>query len=149
MRTGFESLIHRDYAVLLAAIPAIAAGAIAAFVWRDRELVPAGPDPWLSRPPAPTSTSPAVAVALVGIVLAAMAERLENDPAAYPLLACAAARLAVPSPTSTAAFGWTGLTERAHRAAVDVLRPTALSALVRAATLDQGPDSGPERESAW
>jgi hypothetical protein len=71
-------------------------------------------------------------LALVGVILAVMADRLEHDPAAYPLLACAAARL-VAAPAMAGAV-WTGLTERARRAAVEVLRPAALSTLVRAAT---------------
>jgi hypothetical protein len=78
-------------------------------------------------------------LALVGVMLAAMAEGIERDPLAYPLLACAAARLipeaAEPAAAETAGRrGWTGLTERARRAAVEVLRPLALSTLVRAAT---------------
>lgn len=80
-------------------------------------------------------------LALVGVMLAAMAEGIERDPLAYPLLACAAARLipeaAEPEAAETAGRrGWTGLTERARRAAVEVLRPLALSTLVRAATWD-------------
>ena len=81
-------------------------------------------------------------LALVGVMLAAMAEGVERDPLAYPLLACAAARLipeaeaAEPRAADAAAgrHGWIGLTERARRAAVEVLRPLALSTLVRAAT---------------
>lgn len=90
-------------------------------------------------------------LALVGVMLAAMAEGIERDPLAYPLLACAAARLIPeaaqrdaghPAPSGTAVSNpagqrsWIGLTERARRAAVEVLRPLALSTLVRAATWD-------------
>src|SRR5581483_6458836 len=69
---------------------------------------------------------------------------IEHAPLAYPLLACAAARLVPETAQPDAAGvgdaggrrGWTGLTERARRAAVEVLRPLALSTLVRAATWD-------------
>lgn len=75
--------------------------------------------------------------ALIGVLLAVMAEGLEHDPAAYPSLAGAASRL-VPAGEHApeGLYAWTGLTERARRAAVQVLRPTALSTLVRAATYD-------------
>ena len=69
-------------------------------------------------------------------MLAAMAEGIERDPLAYPLLACAAARLVPETAEPGGRRGWTGLTERARRAAVEVLRPLALSTLVRAATWD-------------
>jgi hypothetical protein len=66
-----------------------------------------------------------------------MSEQREHDPAAYPALAGAASRLVPPGRRADAGpLGWTGLTERARCAAVQVLRPTALSTLVRAATYD-------------
>ena len=80
------------------------------------------------------SLRPDEELAMAGIILVAMADRLEHDPAAYPLLACAAARLVPELAGAAGRRGWTGLTERARRAAVEVLRPTALSVLVRAAT---------------
>lgn len=87
---------------------------------------------WLGADPA--TLRPDEELALIGVLLAAMAEGVEHDPLAYPALAVAAARL-VPEATQAAGRrGWSGLTERAHRAAVDVLRPLALSTLVRAAT---------------
>ena len=152
---GADSFVHRDYAALFASVPAIAIGSIAFFVLKDHlaatasRAIDAGASAgdgkgafgavsgdafaaWLAADG--QSLRPDEELALAGIVLAAMAERLEHDPAAYPLLACAAARL-VPELAGAAGWrGWTGLTERARRAAVEVLRPTALSALVRAAT---------------
>ena len=137
MSNGMESLIHRDYAALVAAVPLIAAGAVATFAWRDRGLSAQRPD---TDEPVTAALPQDVEYALIGVLLAVMAERLEHDPAAYPTLAGAASRLlptisgvrgGTPGPQ-----GWTGLTERARQAAVQVLRPTALSTLVRAATYE-------------
>jgi hypothetical protein len=133
MSNGIESLIHRDYAALVAAVPLIAAGAVATFAWRDRGQAAAGPDEARDAEPLPRDLE----YALIGVLLAVMAERLEHDPAAYPALADAASRLVPPGQrVDPGTPGWTGLTERARRAAVQVLRPTALSTLVRAATYD-------------
>jgi hypothetical protein len=134
MGNGIESLIHRDYAALVAAVPLIAAGAVATFAWRDRVLPAAEP----RRPDAASGPLPQdLEYALIGVLLAVMADQLEHDPAAYPSLADAASRLVPPGLRPPAgALGWTGLTERARRAAVQVLRPAALSTLVRAATYD-------------
>lgn len=133
MSNGIESLIHRDYAALVTAVPLIAAGAVATFAWRDRGQSTAGADEAQVAEPLP----PDLEYALIGVLLAVMAERLEHDPAAYPALAGAASRLVPPGRRADAGPpGWTGLTERARRAAVQVLRPTALSTLVRAATYD-------------
>jgi hypothetical protein len=144
---GVGSFVHRDYSALFATVPAIAAGSIALFVLKDycagaRSKRVGGAattgsiedilGSWLDA--GTTPLRPDEELALTGIVLAAMAERLEHDPAAYPLLACAAARLVPAFADASGWRGWTGLTERARRAAVDVLRPTALSVLVRAAT---------------
>ncbi|HWG24917.1 hypothetical protein [Actinospica sp.] len=133
MSNGMESLIHRDYAALVAAVPLIAAGAVATFGWRDR-----GP----ARAAAADEADSVIAAlpqdleyALIGVLLAVMAERLEHDPAAFPQLAGAASRL-VPPAYLSGPHGWTGLTERARQAAVQVLRPTALSTLVRAASYE-------------
>ena len=132
MSNGMESLIHRDYAALVAAVPLIAAGAVATFAWRDRGLTASAEEP---EPLAPLPQD--LEYALIGVLLAVMAERLEHDPAAYPLLAGAASKLLPPEALVGAGpHGWTGLTERARQAAVQVLRPTALSTLVRAATYD-------------
>jgi hypothetical protein len=133
MSNGMESLIHRDYAALVAAVPLIAAGAVATFAWRDRGL----PPPVATDEPAAEPLPQDLEYALIGVLLAVMAERLEHDPAAYPSLAGAASRL-VPAGARAGdgPLGWTGLTERARRAAVQVLRPTALSTLVRAATYE-------------
>jgi hypothetical protein len=134
MSNGMESLIHRDYTALVSAVPLIAGAAVATFAWRDR-----------GQPPAEQDETQAVAAALpqdleyalIGVLLAVMAERLEHDPAAYPLLAGAASRLLPPGQRlAPGPHGWTGLTERARQAAVQVLRPTALSTLIRAATHD-------------
>jgi len=134
MSNGMESLIARDYAALVAAVPLIAAGAVATFVWRDRGLGAAADEQVASVTPALPQD---VEYALIGVLLAVMAERLEHDPAAYPLLAGAASKLLPPQALVGAGpHGWTGLTERARQAAVQVLRPTALSTLVRAATYD-------------
>jgi hypothetical protein len=134
MSNGMESLIHRDYAALVAAVPLIAAGAVATFGWRDRGLNPAADD---EAEPVAAPLPQDVEYALIGVLLAVMAERLEHDPAAYPLLAGAASKL-LPTglPSGAGPHGWTGLTERARQAAIQVLRPTALSTLVRAATYD-------------
>jgi len=153
---GADSVIHRDYAALFASVPALAIGSIAFFVLKDHLAATTsqgiGADAsnagagagalgagagdvlgaWLAADG--QSLRPDEELALAGIVLVAMAQRLERDPAAYPLLACAAARLVPELPGAAGWRGWTGLTERARRAAVDVLRPTALSVLVRAAT---------------
>lgn len=132
MSNGMESLIHRDYAALVAAVPLIAAGAVGVFTWRDRGRMQLDADE-----PAPEPLPPDLEYALIGVLLAVMAEQLEHDPAAYPSLAGAASRLVPPGlRPAEGALGWTGLTERARRAAVQVLRPTALSTLVRAATYE-------------
>ena len=131
-----ESLIHRDYATLVAAVPLIAAGAVATFGWRDRGLA-ASAEPDGAAGPVTAALPQDVEYALMGVLLAVMAERLEHDPAAYPLLAGAASRLVPPAARAASGpHGWTGLTERARQAAVQVLRPTALSTLARAATYD-------------
>jgi hypothetical protein len=129
MSNGMESLIHRDYAALVAAVPLFAAGAVASFVWRDRGLAAESDEAEPVAPPLPRD----VEYALIGVLLAVMAERLEHDPAAYPTLAGAASRLIPPGQRlGGGPQGWTGMTERARQAAVQVLRPTALSTLVRA-----------------
>ncbi|HTJ72749.1 MAG TPA: hypothetical protein VL551_34740 [Actinospica sp.] len=130
MSNGMESLIHRDYAALVAAVPLIAAGAVATFGWRDRG--PAAADEAESVVEALPQD---LEYALIGVLLAVMAERLEHDPAAFPQLAGAASRLVPPAPRS-GPHGLTGLTERARQAAIQVLRPTALSTLVRAASYE-------------
>lgn len=155
--------MHRDYAELFALVPAIAVGSIAAFMLKDRlsgeavpELAESPAEPGGGRATLAGTLDEALnswlgaefsllrpdeELALVGVMLAAMAEGIEHDPLAYPLLARAAARL-VPETGqadpvgASARRGWTGLTERARRAAVEVLRPLALSTLVRAATWD-------------
>jgi hypothetical protein len=121
--SSVESFVHRDYAVLFGAMPAIALGSIATFVQRDRTAAgrskSAEADGGLAR-------GPARDLALAGVVLALIAERLELDPLGYPLLARAAARLVEQAgPLDRAAA--------VRRAAVDVIRPLALSTLVRAA----------------
>jgi hypothetical protein len=139
-----DSFVHRDYTALFASVPAIAIGSIAFFMLKDYVAAKgiggaasAGDSgsiaDWLAAADAP-SLSPDEELALAGVVLVAMAQRLEHDPAAYPLLACAAARLVPDLAGAAGRRGWSGLTERARRAAVEVLRPTALSILVRAAT---------------
>ena len=134
MSNGMESLIHRDYAALVAAVPLIAAGAVATFVWRDRGLSASAAEEPEPLPPLPQDLE----YALIGVLPAVMAERLEHDPAAYPSLAGAPPRGSCRqgSGRPTARTAGTGSTERARRAAVQVLRPTALSTLVRAATYD-------------
>ncbi|HET9170821.1 MAG TPA: hypothetical protein VFN97_15395 [Actinospica sp.] len=131
MSNGMESLIHRDYAALVTAVPLIAGAAVATFAWRDRGRTSAAADE------AEIVALPQdLEYALIGVLLAVMAERLEHDPAAYPQLAGAASRLLPPGGRAPGPQGWTGLTERARAAAVEVLRPTALSTLIRAATYD-------------
>ena len=128
-----EALIHRDYAALVSAVPLIAAGAVATFVWRDRGRVASAERDGAE--PVTAALPQDLEYALIGVLLAVMAERLEHDPAAYPLLAGAASRLLPPAARAVSGpHGWTGLTERARQAAVQVLRPTALSTLVSAAT---------------
>jgi hypothetical protein len=142
---------HREWAALFAAVPVVTLGSLVLFALRDRgganTAAEAGADAAkpMSSTDAPCGESgisalrlrPDEELALAGVVLAAMAERLERDPVTCPLLACAAARL-VPESAGSAAGRWvqTGLTERACRAAVEILRPVALSTLVRAATWD-------------
>jgi hypothetical protein len=136
---GLEDFVHRNYGALFGAIPAVALGSLAVFALRDRaartgeraapgsaalDFAGAAAAPW-------AGLRPDEELALAGVVLAVMADRLEHDPAAYPLLAGAAARLVAGGPAGAL---WTGLTERARRAAVEVLRPAALATLVRAAT---------------
>ena len=130
-----ESLIHRDYAAFVAAVPLIAAGALTAFSVRDR-----GERAGSASTDAPAPAQPLaqdVEYALIGVLLAVMADQLEHDPAAFPALADAASKLVPPVQREGAGpLVWTGLTERARRAAVQVLRPAALSSLVRALTYD-------------
>ncbi|HEV3171843.1 MAG TPA: hypothetical protein VGZ32_15945 [Actinocrinis sp.] len=127
-----EDFVHRDYAALFGAIPAIALGSLAVFALRDSaagdRAVGAADG---SGAATFSSLRPEQELALVGVLLAVMADRLEHDPVAYPLLACAAARLVAARPVGAVL---TGLTERARRAAVEVLRPAALTTLLRAAT---------------
>jgi hypothetical protein len=132
MSNGMESLIHREYAALVAAVPLIAAGAVATFGWRDRSAVRTGPH---AAAPVVEALPQDLEYALIGVLLAVMAERLEHDPAAFPRLAGAASRL-VPPARRSGPQGLTGLTERARQAAIQVLRPAALSTLVRAASYD-------------
>ena len=159
--TGFDTFVHRDYAELFASVPALAVGSIAAFMLKDRLSGQAAPDlaepletegrgggggatlagtlddalnSWLGADL--PMLRPDEELALVGVMLAAMAEGIEHDPLAFPLLACAAARLVPEIVEASGHRGWTGRTERARRAAVEVLRPLALSTLVRAATWD-------------
>lgn len=137
-----ESLIHRDYAAFVAAVPLIAAGALTAFSLRDRaaaaaaasdRTVPAAQQDAAPGPPLAQD----VQYALIGVLLAVMADQLEHDPAAFPALAGAASRLVPPPQRPDAGpLVWTGMTEQARRAAVQVLRPAALSSLVRALTYD-------------
>jgi hypothetical protein len=140
---GADSFVHRNYTALFATVPVLAVGSLAVFVLRDRYAAAGAAsgeasDEALSSEGLSSGASeplrPDEELALAGIILAAMAERLEHDPAAYPLLACAAARLVPELVGAAGRSGWTGLTERARRAAVEVLRPAALSTLVRAAT---------------
>jgi hypothetical protein len=143
---GADSFVHRNYTALFASVPVIAVGSIAYFLLRDflaanskdagTATTTGGVEDaltsWLG------VDAPSLRLdeqlALAGIVLVAMADRLEHDPAAYPLLACAAARLVPEFATAAEWRGLTGLTARARRAAVEVLRPTALSILVRSLT---------------
>ena len=117
--SSVESFVHRDYAVLFGALPALALGSIATFVLRDRAAA-GRPDP------VGAVRGPAGDLALAGVVLALIAERLERDPLGHPLLARAAARLV----DQAGPLDWAAA---ARRAAVDVIRPLALSTLIRAA----------------
>jgi hypothetical protein len=126
-----EDLVHRDYAALFGAIPAIALGSLVVFALRDRAAGDRADGAGGSGAASFASLRPEEELALVGVLLAVMADRLEHDPVAYPLLACAAARLVAARPVGAVL---TGLTERARRAAVEVLRPAALTTLLRAAT---------------
>jgi len=131
---GADSFVHRNYSALFASVPVIAVGTLALLALRDRYSATGTASSGATASASRAPLDPGEELALAGVILAVMAERLEHDPAAYPLLACAAARL-VPELVGTGGrSGWTGLTERARRAAVEVLRPTALSTLVRAAT---------------
>jgi hypothetical protein len=142
MSNGMESLIHRDYAAFVAAVPLIAVGALTGFSLRDRGGLFGGGPQRAARSAASGAAlaSPLpqdVEYALIGVLLAVMADQLEHDPAAFPALAGAASRLVPPTQRAGAGpLAWTGLTERARRAAVQVLRPAALNSLVRALTYD-------------
>ena len=126
-----EDLVHRDYAALFGAIPAVALGSLVVFALRDRTAGDRARGAGGSAAAPFPSLRPDEELALVGVLLAVMADRLEHDPVAYPLLACAAARLVAARPVGAVL---TGLTERARRAAVEVLRPAAFTTLLRAAT---------------
>jgi hypothetical protein len=131
---GLQTFVHREYYGLLAAVPALALGSLAVFALRDRHHAdPAGEALGVEAQPV-LPLRPEEEWALAGIVLALMADRIEYDPAACPLLACAAAHLVSTARTAGGrSLGpWTGLTERARRAAIDVIRPAALDALSRA-----------------
>jgi EmrB/QacA subfamily drug resistance transporter len=73
-------------------------------------------------------------LALVGVVLAVLADRVEQDPAAYPALSRASARLL----SDERSLAIASLTRRAEVAAATVLRPAALRALVVAVAWDMG-----------
>jgi hypothetical protein len=126
--------VHREYYGLLAAVPALALGSLAVFVLRDRSRAGAAGDGAGDEARTAQALRPEEEWALAGIVLALMADRIEYDPVGSPLLACAASHL-VPAARTADGRGsgpWTGLTERARRAAVEVIRPAALDALHRA-----------------
>jgi hypothetical protein len=139
---GADAFVHRHYAAVFASVPALAIGSVAAFLVKDRlsgEAVCAESDGARSGLPHGFDLGalrPDEELAIAGVVLAFMAERLEHDPVAYPALACAAAQLVAQAPGLPARPDWTGLTERARRAAVEVLRPLALATAVRAVTWD-------------
>jgi len=120
--SSVESFIHRDYAGLFATVPAIALGSITSFMLRDRAAA--------RRAGAGAGESTAGMLALAGVVLTLMADRLESDPLGYPQLAGAVGRLVAPADGPEAVPGG-----RARRAAADVLRPLALATLVRATAL--------------
>ena len=119
--SSVEPFIHRDYAALVSAVPVVALGSIATFVLRDRAAA--------AKTPAVAEYGPARELVLAGVVLALMADRLESDPLGYPQLAGAAARLVADQPAQSPI-------RRAQLAAVNVLRPLALSTLIRAAVWD-------------
>lgn len=73
-------------------------------------------------------------LALAAVVLAAMAESLEHDPAGFPLLALAAGRLVSPPADAAGSRHPADPAEPAHRAATEILRPVALATLTRAVT---------------
>jgi hypothetical protein len=131
---GLDNFVHREYYGLLAAVPALALGSLAVFVLRDRSRAGAAGNAAGDEARTAPALRPEEEWALAGIVLALMADRLEHDPVGSPLLACAASQL-VPAARTAGGRGagpWTGLTERARRAAVEVIRPAALDALHRA-----------------
>jgi hypothetical protein len=97
MSNGMESLIHRDYTALVSAVPLIAGAAVATFAWRDRGRSAGEQD---EAQAVAAALPPDLEYALIGVLLAVMAERLEHDPAAYPLLAGAASRLLPPGQRS-------------------------------------------------
>jgi hypothetical protein len=132
--SGLQNFIQREYYGLLATVPALALGSLAVFALRDRARASTAGDAVGDEANAAPALQPEEEWALAGIVLALMADRIEYDPAACPLLACAAAHLVSAAWTAggRGAGPWTGLTERARRAAVEVIRPAALDALSRA-----------------
>jgi hypothetical protein len=138
---GASTFVHRHFAALFASVPVLTAGSLVGFMLRDHSTAKTD-GAAADRPTADIAASPGLTarlrpdeeLALGGVVLATMVACLERDPAAYPLLAYAAAQLVPDWPEGTSRDGWTGLTERARRAAADVLRPAALATLVRAAS---------------
>jgi EmrB/QacA subfamily drug resistance transporter len=127
------AFVHGFHTVYLVALPIALLGLLIGLLLPERPFRAATPEPASTETRAQARREE---LALVGVVLVALAEQVERDPAEFPLLACAVARL---GPDGTTQHGdgtaWTGLARRAQRAAGTVLRPLALHLLVRAATL--------------
>lgn len=139
---GANPFVRRREAEHLATDPDRAAASIAAFLLQDHTsheavgAMLAAAAATVRQGLAAGALCPNDELALAGVVLAFMAERIEQDPTAYPTLARAVADL-VPEPAAPEnRDGWSGPAARARRAAVEVLRPLALATTVRAATWD-------------
>jgi MFS family permease len=122
-----EAFVRAFHSVFLVALPFGAAGLVLALALPERPFHdPAAPAA------APSAASENETLALAGVLLAVLADRVEHDPAGYPRLARAVAALTPhPPPHDPAPAGLDGLTLRARHAAATVLRPVALRTLIR------------------
>jgi MFS family permease len=125
-----EAFVRAFHAVFLVALPFGVACLVLALVLPERPFHDVTAPATAAR--VSDAASEPETLALAGVLLAVLADRVEHDPAGYPRLARAVAALTphdkIKPPHDAA---WDGLTLRARHAATTVLRPVALRTLIR------------------